>query len=111
MSYGLNLPTSGALGWWDTSYDVSAPGGSKVADAAANTTAAPVDSWGGYWQGLLSTVTSYAIAKDAAKSGVVSSGGGQVQPVVIQAPAAQQGIPPVLLLAGLGLLAYMAAKD
>jgi len=109
MSYGLTAPTSGALGWWDTTYDTSAPGGSKAADVAAQTTNGN-DGWGGFWQGLVGTVTSYAIQKDAAKSGLNVSTP-TAQPVYIQQPAAQPAIPPGLLLIGLGVLVYMAAKD
>jgi hypothetical protein len=109
MSYGLSVPTSGALGWWDTSYDVSAPGGNKAPEAAANTTSSTNDSWGGYWQGLLTTAVNYSIAKDAAKSGVhVQAPATQYGPAYVPA---QQQIPSVLLLAGIGLVVYLAVKD
>lgn len=111
MSYGLNLPTSGALGWWDNSYDADAPGGSKAVEVAADTTSSGRDSWTGFWQGLTGTVVSYALQKDAAKSGLNVSTPAASQPVYVQQPGAGQAIPPGLLLVGLGVLVFMAVKD
>lgn len=107
---GLGIQAPAGLSWWDNTYEADAPGGSKAADVAANTTSSGNDGWSGYWKDMLGTVVSYAIQKDAAQSGLNVSTPAASQPVYVQ-QAASQAIPPGLLLLGLGVLVFMAVKE
>jgi hypothetical protein len=113
MSYGLQAPT----GWWGNSgtYDVGAPGDETTAGQATKT-ATVNDAWGGFWDSVVKPITSYAIARDAAKSGIAvqNSGGtmpGYQGPVYTQAPAAPApalgGLLPLLLV---GAVVYVVAS-
>lgn len=107
-----------ALQYWgtsfDTSYDVSAPGGNSAAAVAADTESSGNDGWGDFWRTTAQNVIGYAIARDAARNGVAVQqpmGNGAVAPVYVPQSQATMGVPPVLLLAGVGLLAYLAIKN
>lgn len=77
------------------------------------------DQWSGFWQGLIGNVTSYAIAKDAAKNGLQPARAANGQPVYqpgapvyTQAPTGISG-GALLLIGGVvvvGALAYAASK-
>lgn len=101
----------------DSSFDTPRTGLTVPTDAIQSM--APVDSgssfgeWGGFFQDLLKTSVGYAIAKDAARSGVVAPGAqGAAQGYPLQQrPAAQVVGSPMagmtsmmvpLLLVGLG---------
>lgn len=107
MSYGLQAP---ATGWWGNSgsYDVSAPGDNTTAGQTADN-AKGGDAWGDFWKSTISTVTSYAIARDAAKSGLAAQNSGGAMPgyqAPVYAPAPRQpeplgGLLPLLIVGGI----------
>ena len=105
MSYGLQAPN-----WFDTSWTNAGGSGGDIATQTADNSTG-TDSWGGFFQNLAGTALQYAIAKDSAQTSAPATG----QPVVYvqsqpqQAQGVQQ-VPPIILLGGLGLLAYMALK-
>jgi hypothetical protein len=71
------------------------------------------DRWTGYFQTLLSPVVNYAIAKDAAQSGLRPATAANGQPIFVGAgvPALQKQNPAnVLVLAALAVGAFVLAK-
>lgn len=104
-----------APAWFDNSWSSASAPGQDVATATANNSTG-TDGWGGFFQGLVSQGLNYAIQRDAAKNNLTSSPQGQ--PVVYQmgpmpapVPASSfGGVPPLVLLGGLGLLAFVALK-
>ncbi len=93
----LSAPT-----WFDTTWDVSAPGDDTVAGQTANTSKG-TDSWSGFWQGLAQTAVGYAVQRDQAKLGIQATAAANPAPVYVQpAPAGGMGgmgnMVPLLLV-------------
>lgn len=78
--YSLTGPT-----FFDTTWDVRAPGDETVAGQTADTTKG-TDSWSGFWQGLGQSVIGYAIQRDQAKLGVQAQAAANPQPIYVTAP-------------------------
>lgn len=105
MSYGLQPPLTG---WWGNSgtYDVAAPGGTAIGEQTAEVKGG--DGWGDFWRQTVSQVTSFAIAREAAKSGMVQQHSGGAMPgyqAPVYAPAPRQpeplgGLLPLLIVGG-----------
>ena len=108
--FGNVLGTSQQLGA-DTSCD--AP------DTAAHTNAVQAvsggadsshDQWSGFFKDLISTGVGYAIAKDAARSGLTQPGGSGAAPAPSASTAARPGLSPLLLLLAGGVVVFIAVK-
>lgn len=86
----------------------------NAAEAATPSTSAPRQGFSDFWQGIANTVVGYAIQKDAAQSGLTTTGGrlqqGATNGATTQTPVQQaRGFSP-LAVGALLLGAYMLAK-
>lgn len=107
MSYGLQAPTTG---WWGNSgsYDVAGPGDNTTAGQTADTSIGG-DGWGDFWKQTISQVTNFAIAREAAKSGLAQQHSGGTMPggysggpqYVPRQPEPLGGLLPLLIVGGI----------
>ena len=98
----------------DQSYTVPSWPGTVDLNASDVSTQVAADGpgqFGAFWSSVGQNLLGYAIARDAVKNGVITRPGGAVQTSGTTprngATTVQRPIPPVFLLAGLGVALYL----